>query len=241
MKRKLLLLNLALAFLTAAAFWQLRLRWLEGKAQEQRLMRPPAKTAVLPLPAPPSPAQPASGAAYSEIATKMLFSQDRNPNVVLEVAPSKPVPAFPVAYGVLDLGSGPTVILSEKAGLASRGYGMGEKVGEFTLVAYAQDELVLEWEGQQFRKKLRELAPKSASEPASAPAGAGAAAARAPVAAAKSVAIAPVEAGPGKQVSSETKDCVDGDTTPAGTVKDGYKKILSPTPFGNACWWERVK
>ena len=50
MKRKLLLLNLALAVLTAAAFWQLRLKWMEGKAQEQTLMRPAAKTAALPVP-----------------------------------------------------------------------------------------------------------------------------------------------------------------------------------------------
>lgn len=237
MKRKLLLLNLALAVLTAAAFWQLRLRWMEGKAQEQTLMRPAAKTAVLPVPSPPPQAQPASGAAYSEIATKMLFSQDRNPNVVLVVAPPKPVPPFPVAYGVMDLGSGPNVILSEKAGAASRAYALGEKVGEFTLVNYARDELVLEWEGQQFRKKLRELAPKSATEPAAA----GAGAARAPVTAVQAVAAKPVEAAPGAELSSDTKACVAGDTAAAGTVKDGYKKVSSPTPFGNACWWEKVK
>jgi hypothetical protein len=241
MKRKLLLLNLALAVLTATAFWQLRLRWIEGQAQEQRLMRPPAKTASSPVPAPPSPAQPASGAAYSEIATKMLFSQDRNPNVVLEVAPPKPVPPFPVAYGVMDLGSGPNVIMSATAGAPSRSYSLGQKVGEFTLRAYERDELVFEWDGQQFRKKLQELAPKSGTEPASASAGAGAAAAGAPAVAAQSVAVAPAAAGPGAQVSGDTKECVAGDTTPAGTVKDGYKKIVSPTPFGNACWWERVK
>jgi len=238
MKRKLLLLNLALAVLTAAAFWQLRLRWMEGKAQEQTLMRPAAQTAALPVPLPPPQAQPASGAAYSEIATKMLFSQDRNPNVVLEVAPPKPVPPFPVAYGVMDLGSGPNVILSEKAGAASRAYALGEQVGEFKLVSYARDELVLEWEGQQFRKKLRELAPKSATEPAAA----GAAVARAPVTAVQAVAAKPVESAPGAEMSSDTKACLAGNKAPAGTVKDGYKKVSSPTPFGvNACWWERVK
>ena len=167
----------------------------------------------------------------------MLFSQDRNPNVVVEVAPPKPVPQFPVAYGVMDLGSGPNVILSEKAGAASRAYALGEKVGEFTLVGYAQDELVLEWEGQQFRKKLRELAPKSATEPAAA----GAAIARAPVTAVQAVAAKPVESAPGAELSSDTKACVAGDTAAAGTVKDGYKKVSSATTFGSACWWERVK
>jgi hypothetical protein len=34
---------------------------------------------------------------------------------------------------------------------------------------------------------------------------------------------------------------VPGDTTPAGTVRDGYRKLVTQTPFGNACRWELVK
>jgi hypothetical protein len=33
------------------------------------------------------------------------------------------------------------------------------------------------------------------------------------------------------------KACQPGDTSPAGTVVDGYKKIVEQTPFGPACRW----
>lgn len=238
MKRKLVLLNLALLALAAAAGWQLRARWLEGKAQEQKALRQPAKLAAPPAEIPAQPPPPASAAAYGEVAQKMLFSQDRNPNVVIEVTPPKPVPPFPVAYGVMDLGSGPTVIFSEKPGAPSRGYSLGAKVGEFTLVAMENDELVFEWEGKQFRKNLRELKPAPGSEAA------------APVAAAASPTAAPVQTqvvssspdpGPGVELTSDLKACVAGDTSPAGAVRGGYRKVVTVTPFGQACRWELIK
>ncbi len=163
MKRKLVLLNVALLVLAAAAAWQLRARWLEGKAQERKVLRQPAKAAAPPAEIPVQPPPPASAATYGEVAQKMLFSPDRNPNVVIQVTPPKPVPPFPAAYGVMDLGSGPTVILSEKPGAPSRGYALGAKVGEFTLVSLENDEVVFEWEGKQFKKNLRELKPAPAS------------------------------------------------------------------------------
>jgi hypothetical protein len=158
-------------------------------------------------------------------------------NVIVQVTPPKPVPPFPVAYGVMDLGSGPTVILGEKPGAPSRGYALGEKVGEFTLVAMENDEVVFEWEGKQFRKNLRELKPPPSS-------------AAAPVAAAARPVPAPVQtqvvsslpdAGPGVQLSEDLKACVAGDTIPAGTVRGGYRKLVTTTPFGQACRWELVK
>jgi hypothetical protein len=237
MKRKLLLLNLALLALVSAAGWQLRLKWRQGKAQERRVLQPVSKppapsTAGLPQ-APP----PASAGGYAEVAQKVLFSKDRNPNVVVEAAAPKPVPPFPAAFGVMNLGSGPVVLLSEKAGAASRGYSIGEKVGEFTLIALEGDELVLEWDGKQIRKRLQDLKPQpgthAAAEAATTPA-AGSAAPAVTVS-------APVVAGPDVKVSDDLRACVPGDTTPAGTVRDGYRKLVTQTPFGNACRWELVK
>jgi hypothetical protein len=237
-KRKLVLLNVALLVLATAAAWQLRARWLEGKAQERKVLRQPAKLTAPPAEIPLQPPPPASAAAYGEVAQKMLFSPDRNPNVVIEVTPPKPVPAFPVAYGVMDLGSGPTVILSEKPGVPSRGYAPGAKVGDFTLVAVENDEVVLEWEGQQFRKNLRELKPAAGSQ-AAAPAPVAALPAAAP--AMTQVVSSSPDPGPGAELTAEMKACVAGDTSPAGTVRGGYRKVLSITPFGQACRWELVK
>ena len=34
--------------------------------------------------------------------------------------------------------------------------------------------------------------------------------------------------------------CKPGDNSPAGTVVDGYKKTVIPSPFGSMCRWEAV-
>ncbi len=104
MKRKLILLNVALLVLAAAAAWQLRARWREGQAQERKLLQQSVKPVVPPPPPALEAPQAAKAAGYSEVAQKTLFSRDRNPNVVVEVAPPKPVPEFPVAYGIMNLG-----------------------------------------------------------------------------------------------------------------------------------------
>ena len=238
MKRKLVLLNVALLVLAAAAAWQLRARWLEGNAQERKVLRQPAKLAAPPAEIPVQPPPPASAATYGEVAQKLLFSSDRNPNVVIEVTPPKPVPPFPIAYGVMDIGAGPTVILGEKPGAPSHGYALGAKVGEFTLVSLENDEVVFAWEGQQFKKNLRDLKPAPANE-AAAPVAAAALPAAAPVK--NQVVSSSSDAGPGMELTSEMKACVAGDTSPAGTVRGGYRKMVTPTPFGNSCRWELVK
>jgi hypothetical protein len=234
MKRRLVLLNLVLLALASAAAWQLRGRWLQDRAQERELLRQRGRIAALPPASSIRPLPPVSASTYSEVAQKMLFSPDRNPNVVVEVAAPKPVPAFPAAFGVMDIGSGPTVFLSEKPGASSRGYSAGEKVGEFTLLSVAGDEVVFEWDGRKFPKKLQELRRLAAAQPA---ADSGAPAAPAPV---QSVPVA-VQSGPGAQVSAEAKACVPGDPSPAGTVRDGYTKVVVRTPFGSSCRWESTK
>jgi hypothetical protein len=235
MRRRLLLLNLILLSLAAAAGWQLRVQWLSGQTEERRLLRPAAKTtAIIPV-APADIPAPASAASYSNVAQKMLFSRDRSPDVVMETAPVKAVPAFPLAYGVMDLGSGPLVILSEKAGAPNRGYSLGEKVGEFKLAALEDDELVFEFDGRTFRKRLADLKPKS-EQPAPQAAASAAAAPSLPA-----VKVAAIASGPGADMTTGIKACVQGDSTPAGTVRDGYRKVVSQTPFGAACRWELVK
>ena len=238
MKRKLVLLNLVLAALAAAAAWQLRVRWLEDKAQQQLVLRRPARKADAPPAAAPRPIPPVSASSYGEVAQRTLFSEDRNPDVTVEVAPPKPMPALPAAYGVVDFGSGPTVFMSEKPSAASRGYAPGEKVGEFTLVSVGEDEVVLEWNGQKMTKKLQELKPTAGENHA-------AASSEAPRPSAPAVQAASVgtEQGPGAQIVADSsfKACVPGDTSPTGTVRDGYRKIMARMPVGWSCHWEPVK
>ena len=238
MKRKLIFLNVALAVLAAAAGWQLRTKWREGKAQERKVL----DQSVKPVVAPPPPAldapQAAKAAGYSEVAQKTLFSRDRNPNVVVEVAPPKPVPEFPVAFGIMNLGGNSVAILTTKQGEPSHRYSPGDKVGEFILTDVENDAIVLEWDGRQFRKSLKELRAAAPAAPAAA----------APAAVAARTVVEPVRAavaspdpGPGAQTTEEHRDCQGGDTAPAGTIRNGYRKVLVASPFGDLCRWDLVR
>ncbi len=45
----------------------------------------------------------------------------------------------------------------------------------------------------------------------------------------------------GADWGSGFRACVAGDTSPAGTILDGYKKVISHTMMGQNCHWEQVK
>lgn len=232
MRRKLLLLNLALLVLIAAAGYRLRLGWLEARSREALALSQKMKLATLAPASAPVPAQPIAPAAYIDVAQKMLFTKDRNPTVVLDVAPPKPMPPLPVAYGVLDLGNGPTAFLSEK-GKPQKGVRPGESIGAFKLLAASKDEITLEWDGKPLRKKLDELLDRDAT-PVQAPA---------PAPAAEPQRVQPVKSGNptfGVDIGGGIRACVPSDTTPAGTILEGYKKVTGFTPMGKHCHWELI-
>jgi hypothetical protein len=240
LRRRLWLLDITLLVLVIFAATALRQRWIAALAREQALLK-----RIVPAPAGPSigplSAQaPTVAAQYLEVAQKMVFSRDRNPNVILDPPapepPPKPVPPLPVAYGVMNLGEGPTAILSEKPGAQHRGYRAGEKIGEFKLVALNNQELVLEWEGKYLKRRIEELAdrrPTVEARPEQTE--------QTPAPQAQS-ATAGAPKGPGAtDMGNSTRACVPGDNTPAGTVQDGLRKVVNKTPFGESCRWEPVK
>jgi hypothetical protein len=239
LKRKLILLNVALAALIAAAGWRLRVEWVTAKQHEGAVLGkkiPPApRPPYQPLQAP----QPVLPAQYIEVAKKDLFAKDRNDLVPIEPPPAPPppppMPPLPVVRGVLNI-DGPTAIMSENAKAAEKEVRPGEKVGEFTLVAVNHQEIILEWKGQQVRKKVEELMDHTIRE-SMAPAPA------APAAPAAAQAPGPItaKAGPGADMGAGRKACAAGDSSPVGTVMDGLKKVTWETPFGTGCAWEPAK
>jgi hypothetical protein len=110
------------------------------------------------------------------------------------------------------------------------------------LAAIEGDELVFDWEGQEVRRKFQDLKPQAGS---SAPLGSGEQVVPAPAAAqaaVQSVGLhAPAEAGPGLALTGDLKSCQPTDTSPPGTIRDGYRKVVNKTPFGQSCHWEPVK
>jgi hypothetical protein len=172
----------------------------------------------------------------------MLFAKDRNPNVVIEqkAPPPKPVmPPLPFVYGVMDFGNGPRVIMAEKSGAKQAGYFRGDKIGEFKLLDVNNTDILFEWNGERIIKHLSDLADKTVQATTVAEAANAKPAAAAPAA---PTVIAPVAAGPGTvEMAEGVKACVAGDNSPAGTVVNGMKKVVTQSPFGSQCRWEAVK
>jgi hypothetical protein len=237
-RRRLWLLDMALVALVILAAVAFRQRWIEGRAREEALLNRTTPAAAPPALAPLPAHAPSTAAQYLEVAQHMIFSRDRNPDVILDppapAPPPKAWPQLPVAYGVINLGDGPTAILSEKPGAQHRGYRAGERVGEFKLEAMNNQEIVFEWEGKYVKKRFEELADRRPTIPANAAADA--------QAAAPAQAVTPSEKGPGTtDMGNSTKACQPGDTTAAGAVQDGMRKVVTKTPFGDSCRWEPVK
>lgn len=240
MKRKLLLLNLVLLLALGAAVWQLRQDWLAARAREQALLH----RHVAPPPLPPvifsKPADPVMAASFADIAQKMLFSKDRNPDVVVEVkaAPPKPMPPLPLLYGVMQLPGGATAIMSEKTGGRHLGIHPGDKVGEFTLLDVNRDDITLEWDGKQLVKKIDDLIDRAGPQQAANEANTPRAAAPAGQSSTQLAAKPQGKPEPGTQINDRMRACQPGDESPAGTVANGFKKLVTQTPFGNQCRWE---
>ena len=240
MKNKLLLVNAVLLVAIGAGVWRLREAWGGARAREQAVLG----SRVAPRPVGNAPAdpsiEPVLATSYADIAEKMLFAKDRNPTVVVEVKPEppKPMPKLPALYGVMNLLDGTTAIMSEKPETKHVGVRPGDKIGEFTLVAVNRDEITFAWEGKEVTRKIDDMIDRAGPQQ---PAPSGVMPRPKPVSGsvepqsqAQQKRSDPV---PGVEVAKGIRACQPGDPSPAGTVAEGYKKLVTPTPFGDSCRW----
>lgn len=248
MSRSILLLNFLLLVALGAGALELRRRWIQSREREAQVL------AFRPVPPPTLPVGSAvqtdptkiQAAQYFEVAERFLFARDRNPNVVVEVKappPPKPMPNFPGVYGVMDLGMGPTVFMAIGTA-AQQGYRLGEKIGEFKLVAANQKEVTFEWEDKTLTRPLDELRVRPREN------GSGGAQPERMSSNVNNNAIpeAPrpkvpdnVRPGPGIDIGGGRRGCLQGDNSPAGTVVDGLKKVSYSYAFGPICYWESAR
>jgi hypothetical protein len=239
LKNKLLLLNAVLLVAIGAGVWRLREAWLAARTREEavlhRRVTPPSPGSV---PAGPR-IEPVLATSYADIAEKMLFAKDRNPTVVVEVKPEppKPMPKLPALYGVMNLLDGTTAIMSEKPEMKHVGVRPGDKIGEFTLVAVNRDEITFSWDGKEVTRKIDDMIDRAGPvQPA--PGGIMQRSKPVTVVAPQSQAPQPRgEPAPGVEVAKGIRACQPGDASPAGTVTEGYRKLVTPTPFGDSCRW----
>lgn len=239
MRHRLLLLNLLLAGLTAAGGWKLRQDWLRDHQHSATVINRQVKPAPAPAISAVTPPQPFAAPTYADVAQKDLFSKDRNPNVVIEIPPPKPQPKWPrmpILYGVMGLPGGLIAMLAEKPDSRSRGISVGEKIGDLKVVKLSADKISFEFEGEVQEKNVQDLVDRGGSSSAAQVADSNNSQNPANVAARGGP---PVAAKPGVDVGAggSVKACAPGDTSPAGTVADGYTKIVKLNPFGSECTW----
>ncbi len=252
MKPRFIALNILLAAGIGIVAWQAHARWSEARDERLSALNTKAKPGRLPpLAVEPRPDAPPA-TKYVDVATNNLFSKDRNPNVVIEppaVEKPKVMPPLPIVYGVLGLPSGTRALMAEKADAPSKPVRAGDTIGEFEIASLDPQTVVFNWEGKAITRKIEDLMDRSnrgagaGSAPANAAPGnsnAAAAPAAPPPPAYNPPPPLPGTSQMGAEVGTATRServCVPGDTTPAGTVVEGYRKIVNVTPFGNSCRW----
>lgn len=262
MKRKLLMLNLALLTLLVAGGFELHRRVEQARSRYEILRRFEAAKEAPAYPSPQAPGR-VRQADFLPIVDRMLFYQDRNAIVEVEAPVEKVVerPALPVLSGVMNLGDGPIALLADDAKSDPRPVQAGEKVGEYTFLGFSGDKLKLAWQGEEIEVSQDRLAAepeprgRSGSRAASSAGSTSSSPARRPAAANRRQSNRP-EAKT-QQAAADTRKTIGGrynigteirpgvyradphDDSPAGTEFEGYRKVVNPTPFGNQSWWVR--
>jgi hypothetical protein len=250
LRRNLLLLDLLLVALCGLAGWRFAVHRQE-RAAEQKVFLERREVAV---PAPvilmPQAVAPVTAGPYLEVAQKLLLSGDRNPSVILDVVPPKVMPALPRAYGAMDLGEGPKVVLAAH-GSPQRSYSVGETIGEFKLLAITQAGVVFEWDGKKVAAsyaQLRDDTPTPSQQAAAAqsaqplpPAGAAPAPPPKPGTSLQTVGADSSAQGRPGAGAGPSRPCLPGDKAAPGTVSDGYRKMTVDMPMGQGCFWRKVE
>src|SRR5262249_60929960 len=128
--------------------WQLRKQAQDFHQRERMTLGNKPRTSAAPPPPPATPAPAVAASSYLEIAQKMLWSRDRNSQVIVDPPKKqegKPLPPLPGGHGVMNF-DGPLVMMSEKPGARQRGVRPGEKIGNFKLVSVDSEQLTLAFE-----------------------------------------------------------------------------------------------
>ena len=256
MRRNLLALDLLLLALCGLSLWRFTGFRHERLAEHANFLKHTEVAVPAPVVLMPPPLAPVAAGPYLEVAQQLLLSGDRNPSVILDVVPPKVMPALPRAYGAMDLGEGPRVVLAAAHNGQQRSYAVGETLGEFKLLAITQAGVVFEWDGKQVAARYDELRDLTAppvqaaasARPASAtsaqgappPAGQPAGAPSKPAGVQTIASSSSTQGKPGAG-SGFARSCQAGDTSPEGTVAEGYRKVIQDLGVGKNCYWEKVQ
>lgn len=249
MTRRLLLLNALLAgmFILGAAELYRQVIEADGRYARLEAFTDPKQPPEFPAPADPNPARPAD---FMPVVERLLFSADRNAEVVVETAEVEVErrPALPQLSGLVDFGGGPTALMTADSAKPPVWLAIGDKVGDFVFEGLEGENIKLKWKEESFTATKEDLSrapepPRRAANTRTpairnprAPQGprpAAAAAAPADLAGAGQDSRIGPEIGPGRYA------VVRGDDSPEGAEHNGMVKKVRKTPFGSSAWWEK--
>lgn len=244
MRRLLLLFNLLLLGTAVVLGMKIMETQQQAKLQQERLLALRTAPLDLPIPQLAAPAPTATPGNYLAVAQQLLFSMDRNPNEIIPPAPPPPPPpadpTFPAVHGVMSFMGPVSVIMTHPKEPSQKRYVAGDKIADLTIKALTNREITFATDdGREFTKALAQLANKA---PEVAAAGGDASWYKPPETIA--VGTQPQQAqtitdqrAPGVEVTDGVRACNPGDDTPAGTVQNGFKKVIRQSGFGTQCAW----
>lgn len=250
MKKKLLILNLALGVLLIAGVLEFRHQAITARERYSILSETggPASPAAFPAPNELAGVRPAD---HLPIVERLLFSPDRNPIVEVEApAPAEPVkrPALPVLVGVMDFGRGPIALMAPDGGTRPKPIALGEQVGEYIFRAAGPQKITLEWQGQSIEVAQSELVARATEQPrtnavrergGTRPAGAAPAKSGANATGQRDSSSLGGRYNIGREIRPGAFAADPKDSSAEGTVFQGHIKRVRRTPFGATAWWEK--
>jgi len=232
MKRNWILLNLALCAIALLLTFQLKKHWQAyRKSHNSAQIQPQATQPSRP---PGFVSRQATPPNYSAIVDKHLFNLERN-NVIPVDAPPPSEPKVlapkPILMGTMGLAGNTYALMVSGSGADSSLYRrlkVGEQLDGYTLVKVLRDTVVMNADGKDLDVRIADQ-PRPRSQPAVGGAGSG------------SKISAVGSTGNSAPVAGSASPQVPPGDALEGTVFNGKRKRIVPSPFGPTIVWEDVK
>ena len=187
------------------------------------------------------------------IVDRFLFSAARNATVLVEVEapPEVQRPPLPLLTALVDLGNGPTALMTADPDEPARWVSLNEKVGEFEFKRVDGNQVLVSWNEQEFavEEAAERPAPRRTKKSASktpdgsrppAPRKAGQAAPPTDLALGPGpAAVSGAAIEMGAAINEKARAVAAGDDSPEGTESGGYVKVVRQTPFGPSPYWKK--
>ncbi len=245
MKRKLVLLNIALLATAGLLAWTLLGQWRQFEA-EHRMDRPGPGSGS-PSAASEGPAPPTFASSFAAIVDHHLFNLDRSNDLPEELSdgPQEVLHPAPVLMGMMGLGGKEVALMvpgsSGSSGGLYRRLEVGEALDGYTLVRIETDRVVMkigdrevgvgmDRRSRRSRRTSRTAGPAQTAAPSTTGVGAG-----------RSSGNRRQGTSRRNSARSARQRATSLMNTPVGTIRDGKRLIEQQTPFGPVKVWVEEK